>query len=132
MLAFLFRVLGARIGSDVIISDIICLTDPHLASIGDHVRLHKNAYIQVRYISVTFSFLVSFLFYFQCHASEQRLFKQAPITVNQSSVLMSGTLVLSGSSLQGHNRILPVTLVMKNDQLPSNTTWSGVPARRLI
>ena len=46
-LVFLFRLLGARIGSDVIISDIGCLTDPHLVSIGDHVRLHRNAYIQV-------------------------------------------------------------------------------------
>ncbi len=132
LLVFLFRILGAQIGSDVIISDIICLTDPHLVSIGDHVRLHKNAYIQVRYISMAFSFIVSFFFYLQCHTFERRLFKQAPITVNQSSVLMINTLVLSGSSLQGHNRILPITLVMKNDQLSSNTTWSGVPARRLI
>jgi hypothetical protein len=45
---------------------------------------------------------------------------------------MGSTLVLSGSSLQGHNRILPVTLVMRNDQLPYNTTWSGVPAQRTI
>ncbi len=52
--------------------------------------------------------------------------------MNQSSVLMSNTLVLSGSSLHGHNRILPLTLVMKNDQLPSSTTWSGVPAQRTI
>ena len=44
---------------------------------------------------------------------------------------MSGAFILSGSSLQGHNRLLPLTLVMKNDQLPANTTWSGVPAQRI-
>ena len=47
-LVFLFRLLGARIGSDVIIGDIGCLTDPHLVSIGDHVRLHRHAFVQVR------------------------------------------------------------------------------------
>ena len=49
-LVFLFRFLGARIGSDVIITNIACLADPQLVSLGDHVRLHRNAYIQVRYL----------------------------------------------------------------------------------
>jgi acetyltransferase-like isoleucine patch superfamily enzyme len=47
-LVFLFRVLGAQIGSDVILSDINCLTDSHLVTIGNHVRLNTYAYIQVR------------------------------------------------------------------------------------
>ena len=46
-LVILFRLLGARIGADVIIGDLDCLTDPHLASIGDHVRLHRHARVQV-------------------------------------------------------------------------------------
>jgi hypothetical protein len=45
---------------------------------------------------------------------------------------MSSTLVLSGSTLQGQNRLLPLTLVMKNDQLPRNTSWSGVPAQQIV
>ena len=48
-LVFLYRALGARIGCDVILSEINCLTDPHLATIGDHVRLNRGAYIQVIY-----------------------------------------------------------------------------------
>jgi acetyltransferase-like isoleucine patch superfamily enzyme len=135
-LVFLFRALGAQIGSNVIISDVRCLTDPHLVSIGDHVRLHRNAYIQVRHIFVRllyiYIYMVLFFFSLQCHKFERRLLKLAPVTVNESSVLMSNTLVLSGSSLHGNNRILPLTLVMKNDQLPSSTTWSGVPAQRTI
>ncbi|CAF4996952.1 unnamed protein product [Rotaria sp. Silwood1] len=55
------------------------------------------------------------------HIFERRMLKLASITVNHSSVLMSNTLVLSGSTLQGHNRILPWTLVMKEDQLSPNT-----------
>ncbi len=56
----------------------------------------------------------------------------APITVNDSSVLMNSTIVLSGSTLHGQNRILPLTLVMKDDQLSFNTNWSGVPAEQVI
>ncbi|CAF1567508.1 unnamed protein product, partial [Rotaria sordida] len=106
-------ILGAQIGSDVILSDIRCLTDPHLVNIGDHVRLNMGASVQA-------------------HTFEQRIFKLAPITVKHSSVLMTNTLVLSGSTLQGQNRILPWTLVMKEDQLPPNTSWSGVPAKQVI
>ncbi|CAF1341080.1 unnamed protein product, partial [Rotaria sordida] len=45
------------------------LTDPHLVTVGDHVRLNIGAYVQ-------------------CHTFEQRLLKLAPVTINHSSVLM--------------------------------------------
>ncbi len=54
-LIFLFRTLGAQVESDV-----SCIIDPHLVSIGDHVRLHRNAYIQIRHISI--SIIVTLLF----------------------------------------------------------------------
>ena len=41
-------------------------------------------------------------------------------------------MVLSGSTLHGRNRLLPYTLVMKNEQLPYNTHWSGVPAQQVL
>ncbi|CAF4481402.1 unnamed protein product, partial [Rotaria sp. Silwood2] len=112
LLPFLFRMLGAQIGSDVILPDIRCITDPHLVNIGDYVRLNMGAYIQA-------------------HTFEQRILKLAPITVNHRSVLMSNTLILPGATLQGQNHILPWTLVMKDDQLPPNTKWSGVPAKQV-
>ena len=80
----------------------------------------------------TVRYLYSFLFYLKCHTFEQRLLKLAPITVSHSSVLMNSTIVLSGSTLHGQNRILPLTLVMKDDQLPPNTNWSGVPAEQVV
>jgi hypothetical protein len=58
------------------------------------------------------------------------VFKVAPVHVNHSSVLMSGSVVLPGSTLGGRNKLLPLTLVMKNDRLPYNTVWSGIPARQ--
>ncbi|CAM4846822.1 unnamed protein product [Rotaria magnacalcarata] len=66
-----------------------------------------------------------------CRTFEQRLYKVAPVVVNHSSVLMSRSNILPGSILHGRNRLLPLTLVMKNDQLTFNTVWSGVPARQL-
>ncbi|CAF1679834.1 unnamed protein product, partial [Adineta ricciae] len=112
-LVFFYRALGAQIGCDVILPHISCLTDPDLATIGDHVRLQRGAHVQ-------------------CHTFEQRVLKFAPVNVNHSSVLMNNTLVLSGAILHGRNRILPWTLVMKNDQLPPNTNWSGVPAQQIL
>ncbi|UJR22123.1 hypothetical protein I4U23_025187, partial [Adineta vaga] len=110
-LVYVFRGFGARIGCDVILPDIGCLTDPYLTTLGNHIRLQTGAHIQ-------------------CHTFEQRLLKLAPVVINHSSVLMSNTLILPGSVLQGQNRILPWTLIMKNDQLQPNTSWSGVPGHR--
>ncbi|CAF1168822.1 unnamed protein product [Adineta ricciae] len=104
-LVFLFRLLGARIGYDVVLPDIDCLSEPHLTTIGNYVRLASDAHIQ-------------------CHTFEQRLLKLAPVTVHDSSVLESFSIVLPGSILHGQNHLLPFTLVMKNDQIPFNTTWS--------
>ncbi|CAF1379135.1 unnamed protein product [Adineta ricciae] len=65
------------------------------------------------------------------HTFEQRIFKLAPIHVQDSTILMSYSNVLAGSILHGQNRLYPLTLVMKYDQLPMNTIWSDVPARRI-
>jgi hypothetical protein len=45
---------------------------------------------------------------------------------------MSGSFVLAGCKLMGNNRLYPYTMVMKNDQLPLNTNWKGVPASKSI
>ncbi len=62
-LVFLYRTLGARIGGDVILPHITSLTDPHLVTVGDHVRLNMGASIQVRYHLVIIVYLFFFLFY---------------------------------------------------------------------
>ncbi|CAF1305048.1 unnamed protein product [Rotaria sordida] len=53
-----------------LLETIDSLTDPHLVTVGDHVRLNIGAYVQ-------------------CHTFEQRLLKLAPVTINHSSVLMT-------------------------------------------
>ncbi|CAF3797091.1 unnamed protein product, partial [Adineta steineri] len=105
----LFRAYGAHIGENVIMSDISNITDYHLMTIGDNVRLHVGTQIQG-------------------HSFEQRIFKLAPVSIGNSCVLMSYSIVMPGCKLMGNNRLYPLTLIMKNDQLPPDTHWKGVPA----
>ncbi|CAF0774841.1 unnamed protein product [Adineta steineri] len=106
----LFRAYGAHIGENTIMHDISSITDYHLMSIGDNVRLNAGTQIQG-------------------HSFEQRILKLAPVSIDSSCVLMSGSIVMAGCKLMGNNRIYPGTLIMKNDQLPLNTHWKGIPAR---
>ncbi|CAF0983858.1 unnamed protein product [Adineta steineri] len=88
---------------------ILSITDYDLMTIGDDVRLNEGTQIQG-------------------HSFEQRILKLAPVSIGNSCVLMSGSIVMAGCKLMGNNRLYPGTLIMKNDQLPSNTHWKGVPA----
>ncbi|CAF3473432.1 unnamed protein product [Rotaria socialis] len=107
----LFRLLGARIGTSVLIPDCTSLRDFDMISIGDNVRLNFPAYIM-------------------CHSYEQRIWKVAPVKIGDSCVLMCGSLIMPGCILSGGNRLYPYTMVMKNDHLPLNTHWRGLPARK--
>ncbi|CAF1415607.1 unnamed protein product [Adineta steineri] len=106
----LFRAYGAHIGENVIMADISSITDYPLMTIGDNVRVHVRTQIQG-------------------HSFEQRIFKLAPVSVGNSCVLMSYSIVMPGCKLMGNNRLYPMTLIMKNDQLPPDTHWKGIPAQ---
>ncbi|CAF1551551.1 unnamed protein product, partial [Adineta steineri] len=105
----LFRAYGAHIGENTIIPDISSITDYHLMTIEDNVRLNMGTQIQG-------------------HSFEQRILKLAPVSIGNSCILMSGSIVMPGCKLIGNNRLYPGTLIMKNDQLPLNTHWKGIPA----
>ncbi|CAF4204807.1 unnamed protein product [Adineta steineri] len=109
----LFRAYGAHIGENTIMPAIFSITDYHLMTIGDDVRLHVGTQIQG-------------------HSFEQRIFKLAPVSIGNSCVLMSYSIVMPGCKLMGNNRLYPLTLIMKNDQLPPDTHWKGVPAQSCI
>ncbi|CAF0893972.1 unnamed protein product [Adineta steineri] len=109
----LFRAHGVNIGDNVILPDVSSIFDYSLVTIGDNVRLSINAHIV-------------------CHTFEQRILKLVPVTVGNSCVLMSGSVVMPGCKLMGNNRLYPFTLVMKNDLLQSNTQWKGLPAQSYV
>ncbi|CAF1542277.1 unnamed protein product, partial [Adineta steineri] len=107
----LFQAYGAHIGENVIMPDISSITDYHLMTIGDNVRLNMGTQIQ-------------------CHSFEQRILKLAPVSIGNSCILMSYSIVMAGCKIMSNNRLYPMTLIMKNDQLPPDTHWKGVPARK--
>ncbi|CAF1139561.1 unnamed protein product [Adineta steineri] len=109
----LFRIYGANIGNNVILPNVSSIFDYNLVTIGDHVQLNINAIIV-------------------CHTFEQRVWKVAPVTVGNSCILMSGSIVMPGCKLMGNNRLYPFTLVMKNDLLQPNTQWKGLPAQSYV
>ncbi|CAF1052225.1 unnamed protein product [Adineta steineri] len=106
----IFRAYGARIGENSIVPDISYIVDYPLVTIGDNVRVHVGTQIQG-------------------HSFEQRILKLAPVSIGNSCVLMSGSIVMASCKLMGNNRLYPMTLIMKNDQLSLNTHWKGIPAQ---
>ncbi|CAF1281001.1 unnamed protein product [Adineta ricciae] len=109
----LFRALGSNIGDNVILPDFSCLTDYHMVTIGNNVRLNQHANIQ-------------------CHSFEQRILKLAPVVIGDSCILMSGSFVMAGCKIMNNNRLHPFTLVMKNDILLPYNQWKGVPAQLIV
>ncbi|CAF1180004.1 unnamed protein product [Adineta steineri] len=109
----LCRAYGAHIGENVIMPDVSSITDYPLMTIGDDVRLNVRTQIQG-------------------HSFEQRILKLAPVSIGNSCILMSYAIVMPGCKLMGNNRLYPLTLIMKNDQLPLNTHWKGLPAQSCI
>ncbi|UJR38881.1 hypothetical protein I4U23_031549 [Adineta vaga] len=110
-LIFLARGLGVRIkGSDVILSSLSNVTDYHLITIGEHVRMHNRAILQ-------------------CHTFEQRVYKLAPIIVGPRSIIKSTSFILPGAKLDGANVIEPLTLIMKEEHLREGIHYYGNPAR---
>ncbi|CAF1233676.1 unnamed protein product [Adineta steineri] len=78
----LFRAYGAHIGDNNIVPDISSITDYHLMTIGDNVRVHVRTEIQG-------------------HSFEQRILKLAPVSIDNSCVLMSYSVVMAGCKLMG-------------------------------
>jgi hypothetical protein len=108
------------------------LVDKNLSTkcFSTKVSFDERHRIQLKFCWIFFYIII--LIYLKCYTFDQHVLKLAPVTVGHSSVLTSNALVLSGSTLCGQNRILPWTLVMKNDHLHPNTKWSGVPAQQII
>ncbi|CAF0797499.1 unnamed protein product [Rotaria sp. Silwood1] len=108
-LIILLRRLKANIGRDVIIGEMNAVEDWKHVTIGSHVRLSTTAKIQ-------------------CHTDEGRIHQLAPVTIGPYSRLFHWAFVFPGAHAQGNNTIHPLTLIMKDDQLPKNTEWRGCPA----
>ncbi|CAF3542636.1 unnamed protein product [Rotaria socialis] len=109
-LVIFLRLMGCKIGRNVIINDFSTILDPQLIQIGDNVRIGFTAVIQA-------------------HTYEKREFQLLPVAIGSDTILMSGSLIHLGCQLDGNNCLYPLTFLMKNDHLSKNTKWIGSPAR---
>ncbi|CAF0848571.1 unnamed protein product [Adineta steineri] len=91
-LIILFRALGAHIGEGIVIPNFSCLSDYHLITIENDVRLNMHANIQ-------------------CHSFEQRVLQLDSVTIKSSCILMSGSLknLFCGYTTAKHRLTLIVT-----------------------
>ena len=102
-----FRLLGARIGKNVLISTWF-LDDPDLITVETNASLLKSSDLQT-------------------HLFHDRLMQLAPVNVGANATIGSGTFLLPGSSVGNHTQIAAGSLVARDENVPGHAKLSGNP-----
>ena len=110
-ICWFFRLLGAKIGKRVYL-DTTELTEFDLVQIGNDVALNLDCTLQT-------------------HLFEDRVMKMAPVQVDNNCNLGAMSLVLYDSHIREGASVGDLSLVMKGESLPANTSWTGIPGRKL-
>jgi non-ribosomal peptide synthetase-like protein len=110
-IAWFFRLLGAKIGRRPFL-DTTCFTEYDLVRIGDDVALNSNATVQT-------------------HLFEDRVMKMSEIRIEDRASVGALSLVLYDTTMQAGSSLGDLSLLMKNELLPAQTAWEGIPARRV-
>ena len=109
MLPWLLRLFGVKIGKGVFM-DATDITEFDCVEIGDFSAVNAGACLQT-------------------HLYEDRMMKVGRIRINEGVTVGAGSTVLYDTRV-GDNVVLgPVTLVMKGEELPANSSWIGSPAQ---
>ncbi len=107
---FFYRLLGAKIGKNVIINTT-CIYDPHLLEIGDNTIIGGDAVIIG-------------------HSAEGNKLIVAPIKIGKNVSIGQYTTVLPGAIIEDGAIIGAMSLVPKFKRVRKGV-WGGVPIRRL-
>ncbi len=105
----LLRFMGAKIGDRAFI-DTTDLTEFDLLHIGEDAAINFNAPLQA-------------------HLFEDRMMKVGPVSVGDRCSVGNYSVVLFDTVLEPGSRVDHVSLVMRGERLPANTTWAGSPAQ---
>ena len=103
------RLFGTRIGQGVYMN-ATDITEFDCVTIGDHASINAGACLQT-------------------HLYEDRLMKVGRIWVGHDVTIGAGSTVLYDTHLGDGSKIGPLTLVMKGEELPSDSAWVGSPAQ---
>ena len=106
-----FRLLGAKIGRRVYL-DTTELTEFDLVHIGNDVAVNLDCTLQT-------------------HLFEDRVMKMATVKVDDNCHLGAMSLVLYDTHLRDGASVGDLSLVMKGESLPANSSWTGIPGRKL-
>jgi non-ribosomal peptide synthetase-like protein len=104
-----FRLLGARIGRRVYI-ETTDFSEFDLAEVGDEAALNADCTVQT-------------------HLFEDRVMKMSKVEIGKWCSVGASSLVLYDTRMEPGATLGPLSLLMKGEVLPSETSWTGIPAR---
>ena len=68
----------------------------------------------------------------QTHLFEDRVMKMSYVQVGQGCTIGARSIVLYDSVMEAGAKLDALSLLMKSEVLPSQSTWQGIPARLVI
>jgi len=107
LLAVWLRAMGASVGRGVW-CETYWLPEADLVRIGDGATVNRGCVLQT-------------------HLFHDRIMAMAPVTVAAGATLGPHGIVLPGASVGERTTVGPASLVMRGDELPADTRWSGNP-----
>ena len=110
-ICWFFRLLGARIGRRVYL-DTTEMTEFDLIQIGDDVIVNLDCTLQT-------------------HLFEDRVMKMAEVQIGSHCNLGAMSLILYDTRILEGATVGDLSLVMKGETLPANSSWSVIPGRRV-
>ena len=108
-LPFVMRLFGAKIGKNVWL-DSTDMTEFDCVTLGDGVELNNHTGPQT-------------------HLFEDRIMKIGTVKIGNRVSVRSRSTILYDTQVHDDVVLEPMTLVMKGEQLPANSMWSGSPAQ---
>ncbi len=107
ILPFILRLFGAKIGQGVYMnsSDI---TEFDCVKIGSYANINSMTVLQT-------------------HLYEDRIMKIGTIEIGQGVSIGSGSTILYDTKIGNYSQLAGLTVVMKGEDLPSQTAWMGSP-----
>ncbi|MHB1843335.1 MAG: acyltransferase [Deltaproteobacteria bacterium] len=108
--AWLFRLLGARIASPVVVAGT--LTDPAVTRIGRRTIVGGGAFIT-------------------CHVITDGRFSLQPVTLGSGVTIGGGALVMAGVEIGDGAVVSPGSVVLPGTRIPPYELWAGNPARKV-
>lgn len=106
-LALWLRSLGARIGRGVW-CDTYWLPEPDLVTLGDGATVNRGCVVQT-------------------HLFHDRIMSIDRVAIERGATLGPHSIVLPGATIGAHATIGPASLVMRGEEVPVGSRWSGNP-----